>query len=93
MDGSKASSAGYTGRGIYIPNFKICLSKRLTNKLPVYSGKVTTEEIRPNRVVICSDSASALSSLVSLKSEWEHLITEIQSLLKNIQTMEIMICS
>jgi len=36
-DGSKDPKTGITGVGIYIPDFKISITKRLTSKLSIYS--------------------------------------------------------
>lgn len=69
-DGSKGPIEQKVGIGVYIPNFKTEISLRLSNKLSVYSTELTViivglqwvEQVRPNRILICSDSSSALKS-------------------------------
>lgn len=41
-DGSKESRSGITGIGVYIPEFKISITKRLTSKLSIYTVEMVT---------------------------------------------------
>ena len=51
------------GVGIYIPDFKISISKRASDQLSVYTAEMLAviiglqwvEEVRPDRVVVCTD--------------------------------------
>ncbi len=65
------------GIGVNNPRFKRKISLRLSDKLSVYSAALTAiivglqwvEQIKPNRIVICSDSSSALKSMKSTKTD------------------------
>lgn len=92
-DGSKDPVLGVTGIGIYIPEIEKKISKRLSDKLSIFSVEMSAiiialswmEETRPDRILICSDSASVLESLVSRESEREDLVNEVYTLLHQIQ--------
>ncbi|MGL5597185.1 MAG: ribonuclease H family protein, partial [Aeromonas sp.] len=71
-DGSKDPSIGHVGVGINVPEFKIQVSKRLPNNVTIYTAELVAvylglqwvEEVKPDRVVIFSDSATALESII-----------------------------
>ncbi len=75
--GSKEPESGRTAAAVYIYTFKIKMAKRLSDNLSVFSTELLaiilalqwTEEVQPERTVICSDSMAALTSLLSGKSE------------------------
>ncbi len=62
-DGSKDPIEQKVGIGVYIPRFKTEIRLTLSDKLSVYSPELTAiiiglqwvEQIKPNRIVICSD--------------------------------------
>lgn len=66
-DGSK-NKQECVGIGIYIPEFKVNLSKRLSDQLSVYTAEMVAaiialqwvEEVRPDRVVLCTDSLAVI---------------------------------
>ncbi len=72
-DGSKVPECEVTGIRIFIPEFEISILKRLSNYLAIYTVELVSimlalqwiEDVRPDRVIICSDSLSVLKSLVS----------------------------
>lgn len=72
-DGSKDPIEQKVGIGVYIPNFKTEIILRPSNKLSVYSTELTAiivglqwvEQVRTNRILICSDSSSAHKSIKS----------------------------
>ncbi len=81
-DGSKDPIEQKVGIGVYIPRFKTEISLRLSDKLSVYSTELTAiiiglqwvEQIKPNRIVICSDSSSALKSIILNENEIKSVI-------------------
>ncbi len=81
------------GIGVNNPRFKRKISLRLSDKLSVYSAALTAiivglqwvEQIKPNRIVICSDSSSALKSIKSTKTDREDLLVEIYTLLYRLK--------
>lgn len=83
-DGSK-SKQECVGVGIHIPEFKINMSKRLSDQLSVYTAEIVAviialqwvEEVRPDRVVICTDSLSVIKSIQSMESAREDLLLEL----------------
>ncbi len=97
--GSKDPRTGITGIGVYIPEFKISITKRLTSKLSIYAvemvaiiiGLSWVEEVKPDRVVICSDSASVLTSLFTHQSSKKDLMCEIFTLLWRIQRKGVVV--
>ncbi|KAI2647286.1 Ribonuclease H1 [Labeo rohita] len=84
-DGSKEPVSQKVGIGVYIPIFKIRISLKLPDDLSVYTAELTAiivglqwvEEVRPSKVIICSDSSSALISLIHARSDREDLLMEI----------------
>jgi len=70
---------------VFIPHFKKQIRLRLTDEVSVYTAKLTAiiiglqwvEQVRPNKIVICSDSSSALISIFHARSDREDLIMEI----------------
>ncbi len=75
--GSKEPESGRTAAAVCIYTFKIKMAKRLSDHLSVFTTELLaiilalqwTEEVQPERTVICSDSMAALTSLLSGKSE------------------------
>jgi len=69
-DGAK-NKQECVGVYIHIPDFKIHLSKRLTDRLSVYTAEIVAviialqwvEEVRPDRVVICTDTLAIIKSI------------------------------
>ncbi len=69
--------SGRTAAAVCIYTFKIKMAKRLSDHLSVFTTELLaiilalqwTEEVQPERTVICSDSMAALTSLLSGKSE------------------------
>ncbi len=98
-DGSKDPLEQKVGTGMYIPRFKTKISLRLSDKLSVYSTELTAiivglqwvEQIKPNRIVICSDSSSALKSIKSTKTDREELLVEIYTLLYRLKVEGIIV--
>ncbi len=84
-DGSTDPIELKVGIGVYIPRFRTEKSLTLSDKLSVYSTELTAiiiglqwvEQIKPNRIVICSDSSSALKSIKSTKADREDLLVEM----------------
>ncbi len=84
-DGSKDPIEQKVGIGVYIPRFKTEIRLTLSDKLSVYFPELTAiiiglqwvAQIKPNRIVICSDSLSALKSIKSTKADREDLLVEI----------------
>jgi len=80
---------------MYIPHFKYKSAKRTSDNISVYAAEMIAiqialqwvEEIQPTTVVICSDSYSALKSILSGKSESRQdiLIEVLQSLYRICQ--------
>ncbi len=85
--------------GVYIPRFKTEISWRLSDKLSVYSTELTAiiiglqwvKQIKPNRIVICSDSSSALKSIKSTKTDREDLLVEMYTLLYRLKVEGIIV--
>ncbi|XP_035985721.1 uncharacterized protein LOC118559100 [Fundulus heteroclitus] len=83
-DGSK-NSKGNVGIGIFIPEFNICICERLTDLLSIYTAEMVAiifslqwvEEVRPDRVVICTDSKAAIESIHSGGNSRKDLVIEI----------------
>ena len=83
-DGSK-NKEECVGIGIYIPEFKISISKRALDQLSVYTAEMLAvviglqwvEEVRPDRVVICTDSLSSLKSIQSTTTAREDILIEL----------------
>ena len=83
-DGSK-NKEECVGVGIYIPDFKISISKRASDQLSVYTAEMLAviiglqwvEEVRPDRVVMCTDSLSILQSIQSTTTAREDILIEL----------------
>ena len=84
-DGSR-NTKGYVGAGVYIPEFGVHILKRLSNNLSVFTAEMVAaifslhwvEEVRPDRVVICTDSVSILESIQTTNIIREDLLIEEQ---------------
>ena len=76
-DGSKDPKTRRTGAAFSVPEFKVAVTKRETDHVSVYTMELLAillaaqwvEEVRPDRVVICSDSCAALMSLNAFVSQ------------------------
>lgn len=98
-DGSKEPISKKIGIGVNIPEFKVNISLKLSNNLSVYTAEITAiiialqwvEQVRPNKVVICSDSSSALVSIANSKSDREDLITEIYLSLYRLKEIGVVV--
>ena len=87
---------------MYIPEFKISIAKRVSNNLSVYTAEILAaiiglqwvEEVRPDRVVICTDSLSALESIQSTITVREYLIIELNHCLLRLQRrgIDVQLC-
>ena len=92
-DGSKNPGNEHVGIGVVIPEFNVYISKRISDWLSVFTSEVVAiifalqwvDEIKPERVVICSDSSAALKSLHSKTTDRDDLIMEILMLLLKIE--------
>ena len=92
-DGSKNPRNYHVGIGVVIPEFKVYISKRISDRLSVFTAEVVAiifalqwvDEIKPERVVICSDSIAALKSLHSKITVRDDLIMEILMILLRIE--------
>lgn len=68
-DGSKDSESGITAAAVYIPHFKVKISKIISNHISVFTEIIAIFlalqwiEVQPIRSVICTDSLSVLSLL------------------------------
>ena len=75
-DGSKDPATGKTAAAVFIPKYKKEIQKRLSDHLAVYSVELFAiclalewiEEVKTRCNVICSDSLSALTSILHGKS-------------------------
>jgi hypothetical protein len=95
-DGSK-DEEDKVGIGIYIPTMNVSIGKRLPDQASVYTAEMMAiivglqwvEEVKPDRVVCCVDSAAALYSIQNMKSDREDLMLEIQQSLFRLQRLGI----
>ncbi len=79
--------------GVYIPEFNVEISKIIIDGVSVFTAEIVAvilglqriEELRPERIVICSDSAAALSSLNSKETSRDDLLLEKFTILLRIQ--------
>ncbi len=70
-DGSRDPVCGKTGFGVYVAYLQIQQNIRVSDNLSVFSSELLanlwatcwTEQVKPSRNVICSDSAAALFAL------------------------------
>ena len=75
-DGSKDPRTGRTGSAFVVQECGVAVRKRITDHLAVYTVELLlalqwVEEVKPDRVVICSDSCAMLS-LQSFSSHSSH---------------------
>lgn len=93
-DGSKQPDTGKVAIAYVIPEFYIKFSARVSDHLSVYTAELIAivmalqwvEQIKPLRVVVCSDSLSALEIFKSgNSSERYDIVCEILTLLHSIQ--------
>ncbi len=80
-DGSKNKQES-VGIGIHIPEFKIDISKRITDQLSVYTAELEpviialqwVEEVKPDRVTVCTDSLAVMKSIQLITSVREEFL-------------------
>jgi len=93
-DGSKQPETGKVAIAYVIPEFDIHFHARVSDHLSVYSAKLIAivmalqwvEQIKPLRVVVWSDSLSALENFkLGNTSERHDIVCEILTLLHSIQ--------
>ncbi len=80
-DGSKNKQES-VGIGIHIPEFKIDISKRITDQLSVYTAELEpviialqwVEEVKPDRVTVCTDSLAVMKSIQLMTSVREEFL-------------------
>lgn len=85
----------HVGTGVYIPEFDVAICKRINNRLSVFTAEITAiilglqwvEEVRPERVVICSDSTAALRSLISKETVRADLLLEVSLIMLRLQSL------
>ncbi len=78
---------------MYIPEFDVKICKRITDRLSVFTAEITAlilalqwiEEVRPGRVVICSDSIEALQSLNSNETIKDDLVMEMFTIMWRVE--------
>ncbi len=90
-DGSKDPIEQKVGIGVYIPRFKTEISLRLSELTAIIIGLQWVEQIKSNRIVICSDSLSALKSIKSTKTDREDLLVEMYTLLYRLKVEDIIV--
>ncbi len=91
-DRSKNPGSEDVVAGVYIPEFNVEISKIIIDGVSVFTAEIVAvilglqriEELRPERVVICSDSAAALS-LNSKETSRDDLLLEKCTILLRIQ--------
>ncbi|XP_042577005.1 uncharacterized protein LOC122136668 [Cyprinus carpio] len=97
-DGSKDPISGNSSAAVYIQRLQVKIQKRITHFVSVFTTELIAillaiqwvEEVKPTRVVICTDSLSALNSLISEQStSGRNLIYEVLINLLRIQEMGI----
>ena len=82
-----------TAMSSMIPEFKVNISKRLSNQLSVYTAEIVAviialqwvEEVRPDRVVLCTDSLAVIKSIQAVTSIREDLLIELFNSLFRLQ--------
>ncbi len=70
-DGSKDPTSGNSAAAVYIQRLQVNIQKRISNYVSAFTTELIAillaiqwvEEVKPTRVVICSDSLSALNRL------------------------------
>lgn len=89
-DGSKDPTVGSTAAAVFIPEFQVLIRKRLSDNLSVFSTELVAillalqwaEDVCPMRMVVCSDSLSALQCIqVGQSASRQDLILEISQTL------------
>lgn len=89
-DGSKDPGNGHVGVGIAIPEFKVRFNKRIPNHVSIYMAELVAaslglqwvEEVKPDRVVIYSDTI-----LNTSKTTRDDILIEIYSVLLNLEIL------
>uniref|UniRef100_A0A671QEF9 Reverse transcriptase domain-containing protein n=1 Tax=Sinocyclocheilus anshuiensis TaxID=1608454 RepID=A0A671QEF9_9TELE len=99
-DGSKDPESGITAAAVYIPQFKVKISKRISDHISVYTTETIAiflalqwiEEVQPIRSVICTDSLSVLNSLLSgISTARQDIIFEVMQSLFRIRQSGLMV--
>ncbi len=88
-----------TGTAFYVPEFKVRKAVRITDGTSVYTAEMTAilmalewvYEVRPDKVIICSDSMAILGSLQSLETNRTDILTEIMIRLYSLRQVGIII--
>lgn len=96
-DGSKDPDTGRTGASMVVRGIGVSFFWRLTDEVSVYSTETVAivkalewlEETRPEKVVICSDSAAALNSIQSSRSCRMDLLYEVYMHLHQLERMGV----
>ena len=94
-DGSKQNEK--VGLGIYIPEFKVKISGRISNYTSIYTSELlaiqialkTVELKQPDRVVILSDSLSSIQSIETNNSSRDDILKAIQLSITKIDQLGI----
>lgn len=85
-DGSKDPMTDSTGSAVAVPSHRVGVCRRTSDFLSVYTVELYAirmalewvEQVKPNAVLICSDSASALVSLrIGRSSNHQDLLSEV----------------
>ena len=83
-DGAKKPETGVTGYGVTIPVKRIGINRRTSNKLGISTVEMLAvlvalrwvEKTKQDKVLICSDSTSALASIRSFHSNSRHEVLQ-----------------
>ncbi|XP_057691989.1 uncharacterized protein LOC130915851 [Corythoichthys intestinalis] len=92
-DGSKDPETGRTGAAVHVPSYNVDIKTRCTDHLSVYAVEVTAiimalGWVQTNGIklaVIASDSWSALTSILTMKSSRLDLVFELHRLMYEAQ--------
>ncbi|XP_026126102.1 uncharacterized protein LOC113107658 isoform X1 [Carassius auratus] len=98
-DGSKSTETGRTGAAFYVPEFEVRKAGRISDGASVYTAEMIAilmalewvYEVRPDKVIICSDSMAVLLSLQSLETNRTDILTEIMIKLYGLRQIRIII--
>ncbi len=99
-DGSKDPNTGRTGFAFSIPSLNISVNRSTSDHLSVYTVEMMAiatalqwiEETQIKKVILCTDSCSALKSLKSFTSHSrQDIVNEIYENLYRFKNMNIMI--
>lgn len=98
-DGSKNLDNGRTGAAFYVTEFEVKKAGRITNGTSIYTGEMIAilmalewvYEVRPDKVIICSDSMAVLNSLQSFETNRTDILIEIMIRLYSLKQMRIII--